>query len=487
MNLEQLNKLLNNSPSITLLNARNSPLILSFLFTEFLSTHTTRKTSTELSRKLSDELERFDGNLEDDEAKTLFEDSTLRAKKYLEQWTNKGYLLKSPDETGEHWHELTTDSIKTLRWIEDLLNRQRFIGTNSRFKDIFQKIKMLVDNSTADPDKKIHELEEKKQTLQKQIDYIKLTGKVDILDNTQIEEEFSELNRQAKSLLADFREVEENFKKIARDIYEKQSAQVYSKGGLLGLALDAWTELREKPQGKSFYAFWEFLQSDASKEEYKQLIDMLYALLDERNINQGGDQFLRFLKRYLHDYGKYVLESNDKLAEKLNRLLAEKSLMERKRAMELIQEIRKLALQALDLPPESEGFIEVEVFEAEMNLPLARKLNYGEQEEIIRRQPGELDEGEERPDMSLLYRQFVVDKKRLEGNIKQLLQERNEISLGEIITLCPVEKGLSEVITYFSIATQQPKSYIHSEEQELITLDKASNRKIVVPKIIFKR
>ena len=487
MNSEQLNRLLNGSPSITLLKAQNASLILAFLYNEFLSTHTTRKTNTELIRKLSDELEREDYDSEEEDGNTLFEDSTVKAKRYLEQWTDKGYLLKSPDETGEHWHELTTDSIKTLRWIEDLLNRQRFIGTNSRFKDIFQKIKMLVDNSTTDPDKKIHELEEKKQVLQKQIDYIKLTRKIDTLDSTQIEEEYSELNRQAKSLLADFREVEENFKKIARDIYEKQSAQVYSKGGLLGLALDSWSELREKDQGKSFYAFWEFLQSDASKEEYKKLIGMLYSLLEERKINRENDQFLRFLKRYLHDYGKRVLESNDKLAEKLNRLLGEKSLMERKRAMELVQEIRQLALQAIDFPPESDDFIKVEVFQAEINLPLTRKLNYGQQEEIIRRQPGELEEIEGKPDLSLLYRQFVVDKKRLEGNIKQFLQDRDEISLGEIINQRPIEKGLSEVITYFSIATQQTKSFVHNSDQELISLDKTGTRKIHIPKIIFKK
>lgn len=487
MNIEQLNKLLNNSPSITLLNARNSALVLSFLFNEFLNTHTTRKTNTELIRKLSDELERSEGDFEEEESKTLFEDSSIRAKRYLEQWTNKGYLLKSPDETGEHWHELTTDCIKTLRWVEELMNRQKFIGTNSRFKDIFQKIKSLVDNTTVDPDKKISELEEKKQILQKQIDFIRLTGKVEALDNTQIEEEFSELNRQAKSLLADFREVEDNFKKIARDIYEKQSAQVYSKGGLLGLALDSWSDLREKDQGKSFYAFWEFLQSDASKEEYKQLIDLLYSLLKERNINQADDQFLRFLKRYLHDYGKRVLESNDKLAEKLNRLLAEKSLMERKRAIELIQDIRQLALQTIDFIPESENFLQIEVFEAEMNLPLARKLNFGQQEDIIRRQPGELEETVESPDLTFLYKQFVVDKKKLEGNIKDLLQHKNEITLSEVITHYPIEKGLSEIITYFSIATQQTKSTIIQGEEEVITIDKTKNKKIHIPKIIFKK
>lgn len=485
MTPDQIKNLQEQSPSILLLRAQNAPLILSFLYREFLSANIIRKTNTELIRRLSDLLEAAEVNEIDSGEVNLLEDSALRAKRYLELWTNKGYLLKAPDESGEHWHELTTDAIKTLRWVEDLINRQRFVGAHSRFRDIFDKIKSLVRNTTTDPAQKIRELEEQQQDLQKQIDYIHQTGKVDTLDSTQIEEEFLELNRQAKSLLADFREVDENFRHIARDIYEKQSAQVYSKGGLLGLALDAWSELRQKDQGKSFYAFWEFLQSDASKEEYKQLIDHLYLLLEERNIRQGNDQFLRFLKKYLHEYGKRVLESNDKLAEKLNRLLAERSLMERKRAMELIQQIRHLALKTIHDPPEG-SFVEIEVFEAEMNLPLSRKLNYGQQDEVIRRQPGEQEETAGSPDFSLLYRQFVVDKKKLESQIRQLLNDRQEISLGEVLAIYPVEKGLSEVVTYFSIATQQPRSSINDAEREWISLND-QDKKIQIPKIVFKR
>lgn len=487
MNSDQLKILRDNSPSIILLRAKNSPLILSFLFKEFLSSNTIRKSNTELARKLSEELEQQEEVFDEKDNINPLEDSAIRAKKYLEVWTNRGYLLKSPDETGEHWHELTTDAIKTLRWVEDLLNRQRFVGANSRFKDIFQKIKTLVDNSTTDPNKKIEELEEKKQEIQRQIDHIRQTGKVDSLDNTQIEEEFSELNRQAKSLLADFREVDENFKRIARDIYEKQSAQIYSKGGLLGLALDAWSELRQKDQGKSFYAFWEFLQSDASKEEYKELINSLYTIIQERNIEHSDDQFLRFLKKYLHEYGKRVLESNDKLAEKLNRLLAEKSLMERKRAMELIQDIRLLALKTMDLPPDDGSFIEVETFEAEINLPLSRKLNYGQHEEMIRRQPIDVKDEEEDPDFSMLYKQFIVDKKKLENNIRLMLRERDEITLGEVLRANPLEKGLSEVVTYFSIASQQPRSILIKEEEEIISLDHTEERKMHIPKIVFKK
>lgn len=481
---EKLNHLLKDSPSIRLICANNALLILSFLFKEFKSTNTLRKSNTELIRKLSDELDEWKDADAKENSKELSADSSIQAKRYLDQWTEKGFLLKVPDETGEHWHELTIDTIKTLEWLEMLLNRQRFVGADSRFKDIFRKIKMLITDSTEDPEKKIEELEQQQREIEQQIALIRKTGKANPLDDTQVEEQFFEINKMAKTLLADFREVEENFKRIGRDIYEQQSAQVYSKGGLLGMALDAWEELRQKDQGKSFYAFWEFLQSDASKEEFKGMIEELYGLLKERKIEYGNDQFLRHLKRYLHDYGKRVLESNDKLGEKLNRLLAEKALAERKKALELIQQIRSLALKSVSDPPESTKFIEAEIFEAELTLPLERNLNFGKEQEGLRKQPGIEETRLSVPDLSLLYNQFSIDRKRLEENINKLLHGKDMLSLGELAVVHPIEKGLSEVVTYFSIASKYPKSYIEKDEEEVLLIGESN---VYIPKLIFKR
>lgn len=483
MNREKLSSLIKDSPSVRLVCAHNAVLILSFFYKEFKSTNTIRRSNAELVRKLADELEDWNEESKED-AKEFTGDTTLQAKKYLEQWTEKGYLLKVPDETGEHWHELTTDTIKTLEWLEMLLSRQRFVGADSRFKDIFRKIKMLITDSSEDPEQKINELETQKKELERQIALIRETGKVNPLDNTQVEEQFTEVNKMAKALLADFREVEENFKRIARDIYEKQSAQAYTKGGLLGIALDAYEELRQKDQGKSFYAFWEFLQSDASKEEFKGMIEQLYNLLKDRRIEYGNDQFLRHLKRYLHEYGKRVLESNDKLGEKLNRLLAEKALAERKKALELIRDIRTLALQTVNNPPADHPFIEPEVFEAAVDLPLARGLNYGQDDYVIRRQPGTEERATDLPDLSILYQQFTLNRKKLEENVRKLLLERSSLTLREVTEHYPVEKGLSEVLTYFSIASRYPQSYIDKQEEEVIIVNE---KQVRIPKLYFKR
>ena len=470
-----------------MIRSRNAVLVISFLFDQFKGQNPGRRSNIELIRKLGVILEdQEEVNLEEDDGTTIKGDFNQRSKRLLEIWTNKGFISKYSDTEGEDWHELTQESEKALLWVEELLDRIRFVGTESRFKDIYQKIKSLVSETTEDPIKKIEELETEKAAIEKKIEYIRTTGHVETLSDTQIEERFVETTRMGKALVSDFREVEKNFQDIGKEIYEKQSERLFSKGSLLGIALDSFDELKEKDQGKSFYAFWEFLQSDASTDEFRKLIERLFSLLKERNIQAVKDNFLKYLKRNLHEQGKRVLESNDMLAEKLNRILAEKSVTDRMRALELIHEIRQLALKTIDTPPEENEFLIVDTFSAEIKMPGSRDLTFPGEEENIRNQA---QEGEPSMDFDLaaLFDQFYVDIKELEGRIRQMLQGKDEISLSEITNQFPPTKGLAEILTYYSIATNQPRSSITRDEMEYIALDTANSRIIKVPKLIFSK
>src|SRR5688500_9068840 len=140
----------------------------------------------------------------------------------------------------------------------------------------------------------------------------------------------------ARELLREFTEVEQNFEQIRKDIQRKYTEKDVVKGSLLVFALDALDEIEGKDQGKSFKAFWEFLMDERKQQEFSQLTEQLYQLLNDRSIDYNNDRFLKHLKRYLHASGKKVIDSNRKLSEKISRVLSEKNLLERRRAMELI-------------------------------------------------------------------------------------------------------------------------------------------------------
>ena len=64
----------------------------------------------------------------------------------------------------------------------------------------------------------------------------------------------------AKELLSDFKEVDDNFKDIIKQIYQRQTDNEQKKD-LLTYIFDAYSELKNSQQGRTFYAFWEFLLS----------------------------------------------------------------------------------------------------------------------------------------------------------------------------------------------------------------------------------
>jgi len=493
MDFDTIDVLLSNSVTVKLIRAQNAPLILSFLHQEFKVPNRMLIPNHELVTRLSDFMGSvgFNETEETEDVQELNEEDSReaqieRARKYLDQWTEQNFLRKFPDETGEHIHELTSHTEKAFQWLETL-EKKEFVGTESRFKDIFKKLRDLVENSTEDPIEKIKELERKKEEIEAEIRQIKITRSVITFNETQIKERYFEVNRIARELLADFKEVEQNFKDIIRNIYEKQSDSHFTKGYIIGYALDAIEELKQKDQGKSFYAFWQFLIADKSQEELKDLIESVYALMDEKGIDVEDDRFLRRIKSSLHAAGKKVIESNRHLSAKLSKVLAERDMVDRKKAMELIAEIRNHALKVVKAPPKDDNFIIIDGF-TEVNLVMNRPLGEEPHEPAVKNHPSDVASSEIL-DLNLdsLFSQFAINKTLIQGNISELLKDKNQVSLGDVLEKHPIQKGLAELLTYLSIASQSNKHIISDVEFEVLPLSKKEKRFVRVPQVIYTK
>ncbi len=72
-----------------------------------------------------------------------------------------------------------------------------------------------------------------------------------------------------------------------------------TKGDIVYYALDALNDLKERDQGKSFYAFCKFLTEDASQENFRKMIEMIYRILNDKNIEFKEEPFLKNLKQNL--------------------------------------------------------------------------------------------------------------------------------------------------------------------------------------------
>ncbi len=483
---DALQQTLRDSVAVRLLNSPHTPLIASFLYEQFKVQHNLTIHHSLLLERLEDYLD-FLRQAEPEMYRAT-------AVSYLDNWCNKsGYLRKyhlvgSDDPV----YELTAEAERALRWLEELQSRE-FIGTESRFLYIFDLMQDMVQKSNSNVPDRLAYLAQQKADIEAEMALIEATGEVETYSDTQLKEKFFELNDTARRLLADFRAVEDNFRAIAREVQQRQLQANVRKGEIVRHVLEADEALKESDQGRSFYAFWQFLMSQSKQDELR---DLLAAVLQITAVSQTSEQrVLRHLKRSLIDAGSKIVESNRRLAEQLRKLLDEQNLQEARRVRELAAEIKQIAAQlaAADeadswTRPSRQTFVTI-TGSPEVNLPLERPLweprpQVDFSEVVIEEALPEVD-----PELlSTIYTQFFVDEALLYERIEALLEERGAVTLGEVVARYPLEKGLAEVLAYVAIATRSFAEGIDLGQVVALGLNGREGehgRVLHIPQIIF--
>src|ERR1700722_10835771 len=353
MPISELSYLFETAPSVQIIRMRNATWVIPFLFKAFKQENTLSIPEPTLIGLLAEQLRHHSEDIEDlEEARIEFgEDEESRARKYLFSWVQKRLLQDFPDQDAVTHYQLSAHSEKLFQWLQSLEKRQ-FVGTESRFRFLFQTLRDMVEYTEDDTTRRLEELKNRKAEIDKEIKRLEMGFKPEIYTNAQLRERLDWFTRLGHELLSDFREVEDNFKYIHRQIVEQQTRAEVSKGNIVGYAFEAYDSLRKSDQGKSFYAFWDFLVSREGQEEWRELTDQLLQLLRDREIANDGD-FVQTIKSLLLQQGRSVYEANDRMAEKLSRIITEKEIARNRRLRQQIGFIKELVFRFMDeeVPP----------------------------------------------------------------------------------------------------------------------------------------
>lgn len=481
MDYQKLEILFRQSPTLKLLRMKHAAMIITFLYQQFKIRSEVSIRNDILVQRLSNFLDDLD-YVDEEIGET---DNFERAKKYIESWTNDAFLRNYIDESERVVYNILTQHTERVFQMIDLLKERDFVGTESKFKDIFYKLRELVENNTEDPKQKIQELERQKKSIELEIRRIKQEGKVRRFEDYQIKSRFLEISRLTNELMGDFREVEDVFRGITRVIYEKQEHKDLSKGQILHYTFDALDELKESDQGKSFYAFWNFLIDDAGQDELKGLIEEVYRILEDRGI-ESDNYFLRRIKSVLHMSGRKVLDGNNLLADKLSRVIAEKSIAEKRKIRETISEIRRLALQVANDEAFEGCGIEVDM-NPEIKMPMERRLG---EEKIVPEFDAKPEAFEAEVDLDSMARMFnpnQVNRVELKKKINHMLANRSQVTLQEVAEQYPLTKGLGELLGYISLLNTSEHYFVNEAVMETVLFDPLQKKYLKVPQIIFSK
>jgi hypothetical protein len=480
--------LVDSAVTLKLLRSRNLPLIISFLYREYKLGEQISIPYLNLVQRLADFLEEIEYSDEEDDVKSarLILAFDEKAKLHIDNWIDAHYLRNMMDDTRKEPLVFLSKHVEKAFQVFELLKDREFVGTESKFKDIFSKLRDIIENANPDKEKRLAELERRKRAIEEEIRKIKIDGYVNIYDNYQIKSRYEEVNRLANELIGDFKEVEDNFKEITRKIYERQQQAELTKGKLLLETFDALLELRSTDQGKSFYAFWQFMLDDASQSDFQKLTKEVYDVLEDRGI-EISSRSLRKLKSLLHMAARKVLDKNGVLADKLSREIVAKEQLESRKAKELMSGIRQLAIQLVNHVSTKENYLDIQG-NPEIYLPLERKL--GERPEnnsfVMKAEQAQLAL-EDLEDLSKIYNADLIDKQQLLANIHDLLQSRSQVSLQEVVKEKGLNKGLAELLAYVTLINASNKFFINENVRETILFNLTEQKYLDLPQIIFTR
>jgi molybdopterin-guanine dinucleotide biosynthesis protein A len=471
-----LDRLRQTHPAWRLLRAQHAPLVASFLQRVFVEPNVRNLSQADLVEALEDVL----FHLREQRGAEAFPGT---AQGYLNDWAenDKGWLRKFyPEGTDEPHFDLTPSTEKALAWLAGLTARA-FVGTESRLLTLFELLRQMHEGSEADPAMRIADLQKRRAEIDAEIARI-LAGDVPMLDDTALKDRFQQFLQLARELLADFREVEHNFRMLDRRVRERIALWEGAKGALLEEIMGERDAIADSDQGKSFRAFWDFLMSPSRQEELSRLLEQILSL--QPILDMHPDARLRRVHYDWLEAGEHTQRTVALLSEQLRRFLDDQAWLENRRIMTILRRIETCALALREaLPPGA--FMPLAETSATVELPMERPLY---QLPFKPRIAGlARDEGDAEVDTAALYAQVVVDRAELARYIRQALQERSQITLGEVMSRHPLRHGLAELVTYLQLAGAWPKTAVDTDEQEQVswTTESGVTRKATLPRIIL--
>ena len=457
--------------------ADHAPLIASFLQRVFVEPNVRVMAQSALVEALEDTL----FGLREQLGEQAFPKG---ASEYLNDWAapERGWLRKFyPPASDEVHFDLTPATERALSWLGGLTDRA-FVGTESRLLTLFDLLQQMKQGSETDPQARVAELHKRRDAIDDEIARV-LSGDLPLLDDTALRERFMHFTSLARELLTDFREVEHNFRALDRSVRERIALWQGAKGALLQAILGERDAIADSDQGKSFKAFWDFLMSQQRQEELTSLLEQVMALPPVAELHPDPR-----LKRVHYDWldaGEHAQATVALLSQQLRRFLDDQAWLENRRIMDLVRALEARALAVRAQPPAGD-FMRIDELAPSITLPMERPL-YNPPAKLV------LDKltllaGDGDLDTSALFDQVRVDKALLSGLVRQMLQQRAQVTLSEVLSAHPLQQGLGELVAYLQLASESPQAVVDDTVLEVVQWRNASGtRQAHLPRVIFVR
>ena len=479
MDHESIESLRERHQAWRLLRAGNASLILSFLGDFFVEDNRGACSASELAAALDDHLYALNATIDTADGELRF---PKEPRAYLEDWsaTETGYLRRFyPPGDDEVHYEVTPAFEKAYSFVESLQVRP-FVATESRLHTAVELLRQIAQGTDDDPENRLADLHRRRDELDAEIAAVE-EGRIAVLAPSGVRDRYQQFTTTARELLSDFREVEDNFRRLDRAAREKIATWDGAKGELLSDLVGSRSQITHSDQGHSFQAFYDFLLSQQRQDELTELLGRVSALdvvdVDPRtrNIHHDWSEAAERAQRTVRQ-----------ISEQLRRFLDDQVWLENRRVLDLVREVEAAAIEVRDRPPtlglemDEPGLAITLPFER----PLYRPPASAEVESLIAPTTEDVDD-------DALFTQAFVDPARLLDHVRAILPEHSAALLSDVVTFYPIEQGAAEIVGYLALDDGDVSVEMDDSDETVLDYpdpaDPATIKRARLPKVTVRR
>ena len=429
-------------------------------------------------------MERLSRELED--LRSTGEDMPQTAQAYVADWLSEGWLTRRfPTGASEEEYELSADALNAIRFILGVL-KPRTMATESRLSMVIQQLSRLAEETDTNPTTRLEALRRERDKIDQAIAEVERSG-VKPIPKARALERTREIIALAEELTGDFRSVRDEFDKLNRGLRQSIMEHDGNRGDVLEALFAGVDLIGESAAGQTFNAFWRLLTDN---EQAQTLLDSLETVVSRpfaRDLTTHERKFLNGLTGALLDEGSGVHDVLQSFARSLKSFVQSREFLEHRRINGLLKHATSAAIANKDAVRANQA-IEYSLELTSSTLKsVSQSTLYDPAERMSDTSMAQADPSELTLDViSDLVRQSEIDFRTLKQHVRDMLDRKSQVSMGEVLDHFPAEQGLGSVVGYIALGAKHGEV---TSDTETVSWgpDEHNKRQAKVPAIYFIR
>lgn len=426
--------------------------------------------------------ERIERDLE--RLRSLGEEWPQTAQAYVASWLADGYLERRlPVGSKEEEYELTSAAVEAVRFVAGLA-KPHATATESRLGLVIDALARLSDDTDSDKARRIARLRAEQLRIEQEIAAVE-QGVMRVLPDASALERVREIITLADDLTGDFRRVRDQFEQLNRELRERIMDTDGNRGNVLESLFAGIDLIAESDAGRTFTAFWRLLTDPEQSATLELALEQLMTREFIASLDTKERRFLLRLTRTLLEQGGFVHDVLQSFARSLKHFVQSREYQEQRRLNQLLRRAQRAALALKDTVKATEAL----QYTLELSSSKITSLSqWTLHDPALQALPGKMVDGDAAPIgldlVGELVAQSEIDFRTLKENVRAVLANRSQASIGDILLAYPAAQGLGSVLGLMALGSRHGIIGDHSETVAWLGGDE-HRRSARIPAIFF--